>query len=178
MGAKTVMAMALQDPSCCANIVAVDNAPVDAALASDFPKYVEGMRKVENAKCTSQRAADEVLSPFAKELPVRQFLLTNLMRPGPGEPLKFRIPIKVLGNALGDMADFPFKNPEEARFSKKALFVRGTRSHYVSDETIPIIGRFFPRFELVDIDSGHWVISEKPEEFIKAVTNFLQEKDE
>jgi hypothetical protein len=37
----------------------------------------------------------------------------------------------------------------------------------VSDETLPIIGRFFPRFELVDIDSGHWVISEKPEEFIK-----------
>ncbi|PVI02756.1 alpha/beta-hydrolase, partial [Periconia macrospinosa] len=132
MGAKTVMAMALQDPDCCANIVAVDNAPVDAALASDFPKYVEGMRKIESAKCTSQKAADEILTPYAKELPVRQFLLTNLIRPSPGEPLKFRIPIKILGDALDDMADFPFKNPDEVRFSKKALFVRGTKSHYVS----------------------------------------------
>ena len=76
------------------------------------------------------------------------------------------------------MADFPFNNPDEARFSKRALFIRGTKIHYVSDETLPIIGRFFPRFELVDVDCGHWVISEKPEEFIKAVTNFLQEKDE
>ncbi|CAI6333317.1 unnamed protein product [Periconia digitata] len=178
MGAKTVMAMALREPSCCANIIAVDNAPVDAALASDFPKYVEGMRKVENAQCKSQKAADEALTPYVKELPVRQFLLTNLFRPSPGEPLKFRIPIKVLGNSLDDMADFPFKNPDEARFGKRALFVRGTKSHYVSDETLPIIGRFFPRFELVDIDSGHWVISEKPEEFIKTVVDFLQEKDE
>ena len=30
---------------------------------------------------------------------------------------------------------------------------------------LPVVGRFFPKFELVDIDGGHWVISEKPEEF-------------
>ncbi|KAF1957285.1 alpha/beta-hydrolase [Byssothecium circinans] len=178
MGAKTAMTMALQDPNCCANIVAVDNAPVDAALASDFPKYVEGMRRVEDAKCMSQKAADEILEPYAKELPVRQFLLTNLIRQHPREPYIFKIPIKVLGNALDDMADFPFKNPDEARFSKPALFVRGTKSHYVSDETLPIIGRFFPRFELRDVESGHWVISEKPEEFIKVVSEFLRDAEE
>lgn len=66
MGAKTVMTMALKDPNCCANIIAVDNAPVDAALASDFPRYVEGMRRVEDAKVTSQKEADGILQPFAK----------------------------------------------------------------------------------------------------------------
>ena len=35
----------------------------------------------------------------------------------------------------------------------------------MADEVLPLIGRFFPRFELRDIDSGHWVISEKPEPF-------------
>lgn len=177
MGAKTVMTMALKDPECCQDIIAVDNAPVDAALASDFPKYVEGMRRVEDAKVLSQKQADKILEPFAKDLPVRQFLLTNLTRESPDQPLKFRIPIRILGAALDDMADFPFTNPDEHRFSKRALFIRGTRSHYMSDETLPIIGRFFPRFELVDIDAGHWVISENPEAFIKAVTDFLQEKE-
>jgi pimeloyl-ACP methyl ester carboxylesterase len=66
MGAKTVMTMALRDPSCCSNIIAVDNAPVDAALTSDFPRYVEGMRKVEEAKVKSQKEADQILEPFAK----------------------------------------------------------------------------------------------------------------
>lgn len=173
MGAKTVMTMALRDPNCCADIIAVDNAPVDAALASDFPKYVEGMRKVEEAKPTSQKQADEILKPYAEELPVRQFLLTNLVRPSPSEPLKFRIPIRVLGEALDDMADFPFTDPDTKRFSKRALFIRGTRSHYVSDETLPIIGRFFPRFQLADVDAGHWVISENPKAFIDSKSDFI-----
>jgi pimeloyl-ACP methyl ester carboxylesterase len=167
MGAKTVMTMALSDPSCCANIIAVDNAPVDAALASDFPRYVEGMRKTEEGKPMSQKEADAIMEPFAKELPVRQFLLTNLVRE-PGKPLRWRVPVKILADALDDMADFPYKNPDEVRFSKRALFIRGTKSHYVSDETLPIIGRFFPRFELADIEAGHWVISENPEAFINS----------
>jgi len=173
MGAKTVMTMALSDPSCCANIVAVDNAPVDAALASDFPRYVEGMRKTEEGKPMSQKDADAIMEPYAKEAPVRQFLLTNLVRE-PGKPLRWRIPVKILADALDDMADFPFKNPDEARFSKRALFIRGTRSHYVSDETLPIVGRFFPRFDVVDVDAGHWVISEKPDVFVNSTFSPLQ----
>lgn len=66
MGAKTVMTMALRDPSCCANIISVDNAPVDAALASDFPRYAEGMRKIEEAGVKSQKEADKILEPYAK----------------------------------------------------------------------------------------------------------------
>ncbi|EMD67680.1 hypothetical protein COCSADRAFT_291911 [Bipolaris sorokiniana ND90Pr] len=177
MGAKTIMAMALRNPDCCANIIPVDNAPVDAALSSDFPKYAEGMQAVEKAQPKSQKEADKVMEPYAKDLAVRQFLLSNLVRGAPGEPLKFRIPVRILTKALNNMADFPFTNPDEVSFHKPALFIRGTKSHYVSDETLPIIGRFFPRFELVDIDAGHWVTSEKPEQFINAVVEFLQEKE-
>jgi pimeloyl-ACP methyl ester carboxylesterase len=70
-----------------------------------------------------------------------------------------------LANALDDIADFPYKDPEDVRFEKPALFIRGTKSHYVPDEFLPVIGRFFPLFELEDVEAGHWVISEKPEEF-------------
>jgi pimeloyl-ACP methyl ester carboxylesterase len=176
MGAKTVMTMALRDPSCCANIIPVDNSPVDAALSSDFPQYAEGIRKVEEGKPKSQQAADELMQPYAKDLPVRQFLLSNLVRPAPGEPMQWRNPINILAKSLNIMADFPFANPDEHSFSKRALFIQGTKSHYVSDEALPIIGRFFPRFELVDVDCGHWDISEKPKKFIKAVIDFLKEE--
>lgn len=171
MGAKTIMAMALRNPDCCANIIPVDNAPVDAALSSDFPKYAEGMQHVEKSKPKSQKEADKLMEPYAKDLAVRQFLLSNLVRSDPGEPLRFRIPVNILTKALNNMADFPFTNPDEASFNKRALFIRGTKSHYVSDETLPIIGRFFPRFELVDIEAGHWVTSEKPEQFINGTTS-------
>lgn len=78
---------------------------------------------------------------------------------------RFKFALGTLGAALDNLGDFPFKDPEEVRFSKPALFVRGTQSPYIPDECIPVMGRFFPRFRLADIDAGHWVISEQPAEF-------------
>lgn len=102
-----------------------------------------------------------------QSLPIRQFLLGNLYRPEGTQTRKFRVPLDILAKCIHSMGDFPFKDPDAVRFDKPALFVRGTQSRYVPDEVLPIIGQFFPRFELVDIDAGHWVTAEKPEEFIR-----------
>ena len=96
---------------------------------------------------------------------MRQFLLGNLHRPKGEKEQKFKVPLNILGKSLDFLGDFPYKDPEEMRFNRPALFVRGTHSKYVPDEALPIIGRFFPLFKLVDIEAGHWVISEKPELF-------------
>lgn len=98
---------------------------------------------------------------------MRQFLLTNLVRAKDGTHMTWRVPINYLAAALDDMADFPYRNPDEVRYEKPTLFIRGTKSHYIPDETLPIIGRFFPRFQLADVEAGHWVISENPEGFRK-----------
>ena len=79
--------------------------------------------------------------------------------------MQFRIPIEILGRSLDHLGDFPYNDPEEARYDGATLFIRGTRSQYVPDDVLPTIGRFFPRFEVKDLDCGHWVISEKPEAF-------------
>lgn len=71
----------------------------------------------------------------------------------------------ILGKSLAHLGDFPYKDPQKRRFNKPVLFIRGTKSHYVADEALPAIGEFFPRFRLVDIDAGHWLISEQPEAF-------------
>jgi len=63
------------------------------------------------------------------------------------------------------------------RFEKPALFVRGIHSNYVPDDALPVIGKFFPMFQLVDIDAGHWVISEQPEAF-RSGMSLLQSKDD
>lgn len=166
MGAKTVMTVALRNRVPVANLIPVDNAPIDAALASSFAKYCQGMRKIDETTIRRQSEADAILRPYEDSLPIRQFLLGNLVRSTDGTQ-KFQIPIKILTNALDNMAAFPFVDPDEARFEGPTLVVRGTKSHYVADEMLPVVGRFFPKFELVDIEAGHWVISEKPEEFRK-----------
>ncbi|KAI9881379.1 MAG: hypothetical protein M1830_003386 [Pleopsidium flavum] len=171
------MTVALRSPSIVGALISVDNAPVDAILKSDFANYIQGMKRIEDAQVTKQFEADDILKQYEKSLPIRQFLLTNLIRPQNSKFLQFRVPLRTLAGALDNMGDFPIRDPDEARFEKPTLFIRGTESHYVADDVLPLIGRFFPRFELRDIASGHWVISEKPEEFRSAVVEFLQNKN-
>ena len=66
MGAKTAMCVALKSPQKVANLIPVDNAPVDAALKTDFGLYVQGMREVERRKVKKQKEAEEILAPYAK----------------------------------------------------------------------------------------------------------------
>ncbi|KAK2612933.1 hypothetical protein QQS21_001044 [Conoideocrella luteorostrata] len=178
MGAKTAMTLALHSPEIISNIVAVDNAPVDVALNSDFSKYIRGMKKIQEANITRQAEADVILRHFEESVPIRQFLLGNLYRPSEGNVQKFRIPLDILGKSLPNLGDFPYKHPHERRFEKPCLFVRGTKSQYVPDDVLPAIGEFFPRFRLVNVDAGHWLISEQPEVFRQAVVEFLQEEEE
>ena len=176
------MTLALRNNALVKSLVSVDNAPVDASLKSDFPRYIEGLRKIEDSSVSKQADADRILERFEEasdlhsvrllatnlieqRLPIRQFLLTNLIRSPETGKLKLRIPISTLAASLAKMGDFSFKDPDQIRYEGPTLFVRGTKSHYVADDVLPVIGRFFPRFELSSIDCGHWVISEKPEEF-------------
>ena len=102
---------------------------------------------------------------LSQDLAIRQFLLRNLIRRPGSRVLQFRIPIDTLASSLDGMGDFPFEDPTEAVYHGPTLFVRGTKSHYISASAYPQIKRFFPNFASHDIDCGHWVISERPVEF-------------
>ena len=58
------MTLALAEPSLVADLVSVDNAPVDVRLASDFGKYVQGMKKIDEAAVKRQAEADKILEPY------------------------------------------------------------------------------------------------------------------
>lgn len=148
------MSVALRKPSLISSIIAVDNAPIEAALHSSFGGYVRAMRQIEDSHLTKTKEADAILAEVESDIGIRQFLLRNLVR-GDGGHLEFRIPVKTLARELDNMSAFAY-HPDKARFEKKALFVRGTQSPYIPDEAIPVIGRFFPLFRLKDIDAGHW----------------------
>lgn len=60
------MTIALKSPHLLANVVSVDNAPVDAALKSDFSSYINGMRKIEDAKLSKTSEADLILQDYAE----------------------------------------------------------------------------------------------------------------
>lgn len=58
------MTVALRSPERVSALIPVDNAPVNAALKSDFPKYVQAMQHVESAKVSKQSDADKILKDY------------------------------------------------------------------------------------------------------------------
>jgi hypothetical protein len=65
-GAKTAMTLALHSPALIRDIIAVDNAPIGVALPSDFGKYIQGMRKIEESQVNRQAEADRILQDYEK----------------------------------------------------------------------------------------------------------------
>jgi hypothetical protein len=76
------MTLALRSPEIINDIISVDNAPLDAALLSNFGKYIQGMKKIEEAGVTRQAEADKILVDYEKvsDPPVDSKLEAFLMK--------------------------------------------------------------------------------------------------
>ena len=58
------MTLALRAPQLIERLVSVDNAPIDAALFSEFTRYIQGMQKIEDSGVSRQVEADEILQGY------------------------------------------------------------------------------------------------------------------
>ncbi|KAI5954258.1 hypothetical protein KGF54_002033 [Candida jiufengensis] len=181
MGAKTVMALALRKPNIPQMIVSVDNAPITFGHTdSKFNKYINQLRLgIEKYHYTNIKDVDSKLEEVEPNKVIRQFVLMNLNRGKKDDPITSKIPLEIIGNAIskGMIASWPYSSHEN-RWTGPALFIRGTESNYIPDEVIPEISNFFPNFEIKDIDSGHWVISEKPKEFMEVLTDYIERHED
>ncbi|KAF9901757.1 hypothetical protein EC991_005731 [Linnemannia zychae] len=174
MGGKVAMNLALKQTPI-DRMVVVDMAPVKVKLSSEFPKYVESMKEIQNAQVRKQSEADTIMKKTVADLGVRQFLLTNLKRDTTGDGYSFRIPIETLGGSLEKLGQFDFV-PGVDKFDGKVLFIRGIKSKYIQEKEMDAIRSYFPQARIESLNTGHWVHAEKPEEFLKLVTEFAVEK--
>lgn len=137
------------------------------------------MRKIEEEGVSSRREAQHILTPYESDPMVRAFLLTNLVESDSAGsergPLQFRIPIRTIGDNIGEIGSFPY-DPGERVWEGDTLFIKGTKSRYISERNLPAAKQFFPRMKLETIETGHWVHAEKPNEFKALVTNFIKDR--
>lgn len=182
MGAKTAMALALRRPDLPLMIVSVDNAPVSLpAGGGKFPKYIRQLQfALEKQQYTDIKQVDAELAKVEPSKEVRQFLLTNVNRGSKDDVCKSKIPLDIISNAVvgGNIALWPYDYRVSRWARGPALFIRGTESDYVPDDVFQDIGNFFPTFEVRDIKAGHWVISEKPIEFMDVLVEFIERRED
>ncbi len=181
MGAKAAMSVCLRKPKLCSLLIPVDNAPVDfTAGATGFSKfgiYVRQLQRIEaNRSLKSLRECDRILAEVESNKVIRQFLLMN-MKPSKEGGYRCVVALDVLAKTLDNVSAWPF-NCDYTRWSGPALFIRGKNSPYVADNFLTSIAKFFPRFEVYDVDAGHWLISEKPQEFVTEVAEWISFKED
>jgi len=102
----------------------------------------------------------------------RAFLLQNLRFEGDGPP-RWRINLDAIAANMPVIAGFP-EFPPQARYEGPTLLVSGETSGYVGPEHRDAMLALFPRTVFVVVPgAGHWVQTEAPEPFLRAVVPFL-----
>ncbi|KAF9223327.1 alpha/beta-hydrolase [Gyrodon lividus] len=176
MGGKAAMTFALHPetpPSLLKDLIVSDIAPVRAKVSADTVLHVQGMEKIQASNITSRKEANEILDKYEKDPSVRAFLLTNLSTNTNGSPLKFKIPIDILKECRPEIESFPYA-PGERAWNGHTLFVKGTKSKFINWHNESLIKCFFPESTIEELDTGHWIHAEMPNEFKKLVVDFVK----
>uniref|UniRef100_A0A182VUI8 Derlin n=1 Tax=Anopheles minimus TaxID=112268 RepID=A0A182VUI8_9DIPT len=182
MGGRAMMLLALKYPQLVEKAVIVDISPSPGLGTSNtnIPLFLQSMKMIQiSSDATIHQArkiADEQLSRIVAEKPLRDFLITNLVKAEKeGGDFRWRINLQSLErNFNSGVAQFP--NLTGHKFEGPTLFIAGGRSDYVKSKDVPLIKKLFPNSEITYVkDAGHWVHSEKSTEFAKLVLNFLNE---
>ncbi|XP_041347617.1 protein ABHD11-like [Gigantopelta aegis] len=175
MGGKIAMTTALSTPDRVEALVVVDVSPTISPAGTQLLEFAKRMKqcKLEQGKPLSanRHIVEEDLSLVVESKMVRKFLITNLVeRNG---RIQWRLNLDAIISNYNNILGFPqLLTP----FEKETLFIGGSLSHHISEETKPQIQRLFPRARIEHVlAAGHWVHTENPTEFLRILLKFLEE---
>lgn len=167
MGGKVAMQFAMQYPERINKLIVVDMAM--RAYPDAHTHLIDAMLALDLPSMASRNAADKALSNKIPNTMVRQFLLMNLTKSDTG--LQWRINLPAI------KANYPalLQAITPKQFIKPSLFIRGDHSSYVNDDDIAQINLHFTQAKIMSLPTDHWVHAEKPEMFIFALAEFLND---
>lgn len=169
MGGKVAMWFALNHPDRVERLIAADIAPV--SYQHSFDQILLGLKSIPLDWVNSRSDADEFLSEYLDEKPLRQFLLQNLVIQDGNAG--WRINLAAIEKALPQILSFPDTGSVSPN-DLPALFIAGGQSDYVLPEHVEVIEQLFPSARIENIhNAGHWLHAEQPDEFARVVKAFL-----
>lgn len=170
MGGKTVMFFELLFTGIAKKIIVVDIAP--RAYESHHEVVMHALNSVKFDEITTRKQAEEILSKHISDFGTKQFLLKNIYWKNPETNLMdWRFNLKVISREYDNIGvEVPNGTSET-----KALFIKGEKSHYLTESDVKDIELRFPNFDLKVVkDAGHWIHAEKPNEFFEMVMKFIR----
>ncbi|MDO4254759.1 MAG: alpha/beta fold hydrolase [Kocuria sp.] len=170
MGGKVAMAMALTRPNNIQKLMIVDISPVQRwDKSGEFAHLLGSLRSIDVDEVNSRQEVDAQLAKTIPQDTVRGFLMQNL-RYKDGQ-FQWQANLDLLYNNLDVIGGFP---EFDTTYDRPVLWVAGGDSNYIRDEHRVDMRRLFPQVQKITIKgAGHWVHSQKPEEFTQLLRYFL-----
>jgi len=185
MGGRTCMYLALKWPQLVEKLVVVDVSPVNVtfdvtdATEWNMAHFFYAMKAVQFPQNTTisqaRKAADAQLAKRISNPGLRSWLLMNVYQNQDGI-IGWRVNLDIVLEAFEKfIRTFPNDEfSEEQKYKGPTLFIGGELSEYIPVTDHPDILEKFPnaKFEYIE-GAGHWVHSQKPNEFLKVLLKFL-----
>ena len=176
LGGKLAMHFALAFPGRIARLVVADISPV--GRGGSQRDIIAAMHAEDLAGASSRKQVAESLANTLGDPSTATFLATNLVRQ-PAGGFAWRVNLDAIDRGY-DALCAPIEPEKEAGGKTSgtsdvaALFLRGGESSYVPDSHLPAIRRLFPNADITTVKGAtHWLHSDRPQEFARAVLAFL-----
>ncbi|PVU86608.1 hypothetical protein BB560_006648 [Smittium megazygosporum] len=170
MGGRVAMGTSLLRPELVRGLVSVDMAPNLNNAETNADRYLDGLEEIQNSLVSSLREADTILSKYEKSLPIRQFVMTNLVYTEDKKAVKPKIAVQILKKYFYDLGSWPFD--PQLQYKGPSILVGGNHSSYFSDLAKLSFKKTFPNSNIVGLDTVH---SEDPEGFFQVVSEFIKD---
>jgi len=168
MGGKTAMKFACTYPDLLQKLIVVDISPKYYPV--HHKTIIEGLQSVAKQRVSSRKQADEILQKYIPELPVRQFLIKNLVREE--TCMEWRMNLDVIDHNIENVGE---SLSEDENTTIPTLFIRGSHSDYILDVDKEFLLKHFPKSTLETVDNaGHWLHAEQPKAFLALIEKFTQ----
>ena len=167
MGGKTAMQFSVQNPDMIDKMIIVDIGPKAYKAGHDI--IFKALREVEIDKVKSRSEVEESIAKYIDDAGVRLFLMKNLQRKKEGG-FRWKMNLELLYNEYPNIID---AIQHDGQVDVESLFIYGSKSKYIVPSEIDSIKAIFPNSIFEEVDAGHWIHAEKPEELLRLVQGFL-----
>lgn len=169
MGGKTAMEYSLRHPSRVPALIVVDIAPRSYPPHHDY--IFDALLSLDLRSFESRTDIDRALGQKIQNPATRQFVMKNLKR-NEDNSFRWKVHLEALHKNIDELnreivSETPYPGP--------TLFVKGSKSDYISEDDATAIRRLFPKAVVKTLDTGHWVHAEEPDGFISVVMDFLRQ---
>jgi len=172
LGGRIAISVALHHPQLIEKLVVVDIAPRRYSGNKSITNLLEVMNRVDFTTLKTLTQIEEFLTRYLPDPKVKNQAMKNLKRKDDqGFEWKANLPA-----IIKDIESLMTPVLEDVTYTKPALFIKGGRSEFITEDDMKHIFRYFPNAKVHTITTAdHWVHVEEPELFLEEVNKFLAE---